>query len=133
MKRKILIVDDSLEWLSSHSTLIKKVYPELFELDFCKSAAEAILNLRESQPELVITDLEMEKVENKLYAGELLIENVQEFYPEAKILIVSAAYDIDKIAQKYNVEFASKVPFDQYLYKMQKKIAEIFQLDVEFC
>ncbi|MBQ9246804.1 hypothetical protein IJ182_11130 [bacterium] len=113
MKNKILITDDMPTWLAFHTILIKQLYGELFDITTAASAASALsiaLENRESPFSVVITDLQMENNYYPKLAGEWFVENLQTIpeYKTSKIIMISGMYNIEQIAQKYNVECISK-------------------------
>ncbi len=112
MKNRILIVDDSESWLMFHKTLIEELYGDLFELTLARSAEEAYNIVRQNinNPfNLIITDMQMEMM-YETEAGEWLIQRVKELskYYACKIVIISGMYNIQAIADKYNVDCISK-------------------------
>ncbi len=113
MRNKILIVDDTELWRSFHSGVITELYGKLFEITYAASAKEG-LNLIKQNLEfpfaVIITDLQMESDFEPKLAGEWLIENIRQVkeYDMTRIVIISAMYNIEKIAQKHNVDCISK-------------------------
>ena len=112
MKNKILIVDDSQSWLMFHKSVIEELYGDLFELTFASSAEEAytlLIQNIDSPFNMIITDMQME-MKYDVEAGEWLIQRVQELkkYFACKIVIISGIYNIQAIADKYNVDCISK-------------------------
>ncbi len=113
MLKKILIVDDTKTWLIFHKDLIEKLYGDLFEITLANSAMEAFNIIRHNIDDpfcLVITDLQMETDYEPQLAGEWLIEKIKGLkeYSTSHIVIISAMYNIEQIAEKYNVECISK-------------------------
>ena len=110
--QKILVVDDSPSWVRHHSFNIDYILKNV-EIVKAYSAKEAdkIISCNIDKPfDIIFTDMQMESDFLPLNAGEWLIKQIQ-FYPEYKnsrIIIVSASPNIDKIAQKYKVEFIPK-------------------------
>lgn len=112
MKNRVLIVDDSSSWLMFHKTLIEELYGNLFELTFAHSAEEAyslVIQNSDNPFNMIITDMQME-MKYDVEAGEWLIQRVQELrkYFACKIVIISGIYNIQAIANKYNVDCISK-------------------------
>lgn len=122
---KILVVDDSFDWLNIHSATIQAMFNEDIELVSACSAAEA-LNIyideyKETPFNLVITDLQMEADYDPMYAGEWLIKEIQTINPNQLILIVSSMFNIDIIADNFGVEYLSKrfIVSDQSNYQFK--------------
>lgn len=113
MKKKVLIVDDTLSWLKFNQNLLESLYPRMFEITVAKSAWDARMaavdNL-EMPFDLIITDLQMDNFGDDTLAGEWLIEQIQALreYSNTKILIISGMPNIKLIAEKYNVAYISK-------------------------
>jgi len=109
---KILIVDDVEGWRVFHKEQVNKLFTDA-QIDVACSATEAYSKILENitQPyEIVITDLQMEQDYTPKYAGEWLIEQVQSLsaYYKTKIVIISATYNINHIADHYNVDYIKK-------------------------
>lgn len=112
--QKFLVVDDSPSWVRHHAFNIKYILgEENVEILTAYSAREAdqILSANIDAPfDFIFTDMQMETDFLPLNAGEWVIKQAQ-FYPEYKntrIVIISASPVIDKLAEKYNVEFIPK-------------------------
>ena len=124
---KILVADDSFDWLNMHSLEMEECCGEDLELISACSASEALNIYKEEAPfDLVITDLQMESDFEPLYAGEWLIKEIQFLNPNQNILIVSACFDIDIIADTYEVEYLSKRLITADSTSYQLKLTEIF-------
>ncbi|MBQ8168712.1 response regulator [bacterium] len=111
---KILVVDDSSGWVRHHVFNIKHILgEENVEVLTAYSAREAddVFSANVDNPfNFVFTDMQMETDFLPLNAGEWVIKQAQ-FYPEYKntrIVIVSASPVIEKLAEKYGVEFIPK-------------------------
>ncbi len=110
---RILIVDDAASWRRYHEDSIKQIYKNKFDIITASSASEAneLLYSNSDNPfDIILTDMQMESDYLPLYAGEWLIEQVQNFeqYKNSRIIIISAAYNIKFIADKYGVEYIRK-------------------------
>lgn len=111
MNNRILIVDDAPSWRRYHEDVIRQIYKDKYEIETASSATEAHDIIYGDSPfDIVLTDMQMESDYLPLYAGEWLIEQIQkmEAYKNSRIIIISAAYNIKFIAEKYNVEFIRK-------------------------
>ena len=110
---KILVVDDSQGWVRHHCNNISYVMDGDVKITRAYSAKEgdAALSANIDEPfDIIFTDMQMETDFLPLNAGEWLIKQAQ-FYPEykdTKIVIVSASPVIDKLAEKYDVDFIPK-------------------------
>ena len=110
---KILIVDDTKSWLLFHKEVITDLYKDYFVISFAEDAKKALDIIKHNilNPfDLIITDLQMETDFEPKLAGEWLIEQIKSIkeYNNSKIVIISAMYNIEMIAKKYNVECLSK-------------------------
>ena len=109
---KILIVDDSKNWLDYHSFAIKELYPD-YTIETANSAHAGIAKITtniDNPYDIVITDLQMEIDFLPLYAGEWLVREIQMYkeYKNTRIIIVSATGSIKNVAEKYHVEYIPK-------------------------
>ncbi len=110
---RILIVDDTKSWLLFHKEVITDLYKDYFVISFAEDAKKALDIIKHNilNPfDLIITDLQMETDFEPKLAGEWLIEQIKSIkeYNNSKIVIISAMYNIEMIAKKYNVECLSK-------------------------
>lgn len=110
---KILIVDDTPSWSAFHADLIRSLYGNMFEITISNSAFEALNVIKQNAQnpfKIIITDLQMENMYENQTAGEWLIDNIKTVkeYHASKIVIISGMYNIEHIAQKYNVDCISK-------------------------
>ena len=124
---KILVADDSFDWLNMHSMELEECCGEDLELISACSATEALNIYKEDAPfDLVVTDLQMESDYEPLQAGEWLIKEIQFLNPNQKILLVSSRFDIDVIANQYNVDYLPKNVITSDMTSYQLKLTEIF-------
>ena len=110
--KRILIVDDSKNWLDYHSYAIKELFPD-YIIETADSAHAGIAKITaniDNPYDIVITDLQMEIDFLPLYAGEWFVRELQMYkeYKNPRIIIVSATSSIKNVAQKYNVEYIPK-------------------------
>lgn len=134
MRKKILLVDDDVAWLSSHKDIIEITYGDMFELSFASSATEALSFIENYKPDLLITDLEMESIDSGLVAGEYLIKKVVEKLPQMNIIIISGAPDIAKIAERNNIYgYIPKWSLNTYPLQLKMKLSDIFGIESEIC
>lgn len=125
--KKILVVDDSPSWVRHHIFNIKHILGEENTEILCAYSAkegDSLLSANIDKPfDIIFTDMQMEADFLPLNAGEWLIKQIQ-FYPEynnTKIVIISASPRIEKLAEKYNVDFIPKrlcetiIPYEKIL------------------
>jgi len=110
---KILITDDSANWLQHHKKCLKSFLPADTEIDTANWAKEGLdkITLNIDEPyDIIFTDMQMESDFLPLYAGEWFIKQIKTYkeYSNTRIVIISAAPDIKRIAEKYSVEFIPK-------------------------
>lgn len=113
MQERILIVDDTNSWLVFHKEVIKQLYGDIWEITVAHSAQEAIDIVRhniENPFGLIITDMQMEDAYEPKLAGEWLVEHIKSIpnYSHTPIIIISAMYNIQQIADRLGVECISK-------------------------
>lgn len=109
---KILIVDDIKGWRDYHSSVMQNMFPES-EIQTAESAKAGYDKLLENNTkpfDLILTDMQMENDFEPKYAGEWFIEQIKTFknYNKTRIVIISATYNIETIAQNYGVEYLRK-------------------------
>ena len=109
---KILIVDDIKSWRDHHFAVLRETFSDA-EFQFADSARSGYDKLLENNNapfNLILTDMQMETDFEPKYAGEWFIEQIKTFknYKRTKIVIVSAAYNINYIAEKYGVLYLRK-------------------------
>lgn len=109
---KILIVDDIKGWRDYHSQIVTKLFKdaEIITAESAKEAYDLLLEHNEQPFNIILTDMQMETDFEPKYAGEWFIEQVKNFknYSQSKIVIISAAYNIQYIAKTLEVEYISK-------------------------
>lgn len=110
--KRILIVDDSPNWVRYHEAAIAALGVDL-QIVTANSAREGVekLMLAIDKPyDIILTDMQMESDFLPLYAGEWFIKQIQfmKEYKNTKIIIISAASNIRAIAEKYGVDYIPK-------------------------
>ncbi len=110
---KILVTDDSSGWIEYHVNALRQILPAGCEIDTAKSAKEGLdkitLNI-DSPYDVIFTDMQMESDFLPMYAGEWFVKQIKTYkeYNNSRIIIISAAPNIKRIAEKYNVEYLPK-------------------------
>ena len=109
---KILIVDDIKGWRDYHASFVLELYPNA-NIIFAESAREGydlLLEHNNSPFDIILTDMQMEEDFSPKYAGEWFIEQIKTFknYVNTKVFIISAAYNIDHIANTLSVNYIRK-------------------------
>ena len=110
---KILVVDDSPNWVRHHVNYLKYIFENSVEITqaFCAKEADQFLSCNIDEPfDIILTDMQMESDFLPTEAGEWLIQQIK-FYPQyknSKIIIISASPYIQKIAEKYNIDYIPK-------------------------
>ena len=110
---KILVTDDSNGWIEYHTRALREILAEGTEIDIAKSAKEGLdkITLNIDKPyDIIFTDMQMESDFLPMYAGEWFVKQIKTYkeYKNSRIIIISAAPNIKKIAEKYNVEYLPK-------------------------
>lgn len=111
---KILIVDDSPEWIKYHLSLLNSYSgPDCFDIDFemsAKSGFNRVLKNSKTPYNLIISDLEMEEILEESYAGAWFVRNIlkREECKDSKIIIISGSHDIKEVAEEFKVDFIPK-------------------------
>lgn len=128
---RVLVADDSQGWRNFHERMLSEISPE-FEITVCEWARDAydeVFRNIKTPFDLVITDLQMESEFLPMLAGEWLTERIQELksYYKTPILMVSATYSLQKIANDYGVECLPKSIAVNDLLAYKYKISEILK------
>jgi len=110
---KILVTDDANSWIEYHVKNLNEIFGDTVETDTAQSAKEGLDKITQNVDEpynIIFTDMQMESDFLPMYAGEWFIRQIQTYpqYKNTRIIIISAAPDIKKIAEKYNVEYREK-------------------------
>ena len=110
---KVLIVDDSPNWVKYHESAVKEIYNNNVKIDVAYSAKQGVERLTASIDEpydFIFTDMQMESDFLPLNAGEWFIKQIRFFneYKNTNIIIISAVGNIKQIAEKYNVDYIPK-------------------------
>jgi len=129
---KILLVDDLAEWLKTYKNLFNQYFDYLnIELTTATSAKDGLIKILETKNfDLVITDLEMERIFDGDYAGSWLIENIlaKEDFKNTKFLILSGADDIMHVANKHKVQYIPKSTLINNPLVFKLKIQEMLEI-----
>ena len=111
--KRILIVDDIKGWRDYHSTVIREHLGgncDIVTADSAISGYDKIMENNENPFDIIITDLQMESDFEPKYAGEWFVEQIKTFknYYKTKIVIISATYNINVIADNLGVFYIRK-------------------------
>lgn len=111
--KKILIVDDIKGWRDYHSAVMNEIFAgdcEIITADSARKGYDKIMENNSSPFDIIITDLQMESDFEPKYAGEWLVEQIKTFknYYKTKIVIISATYNINIIADNLGVDYIRK-------------------------
>lgn len=116
--KKILIVDDIKGWRDYHSAVMRQLFdsPKIVTAESAREGYEKIMENNINPFDIVITDLQMENDFEPKLAGEWFVEQIKTFknYYKTKIVIVSASYNINMIAEANNVDFIRKATAKNY-------------------
>ena len=111
--KKILVVDDMSGWRDFNTNAVYEILGENAQVDEASSAEDAYNKILENNTkpyDIIITDLQMENNYEPKYAGEWLVEQIKSFpkYYRTKIIMVSASYNVRKIAESLNIDCIPK-------------------------
>ncbi|MDD3013852.1 MAG: response regulator [Candidatus Gastranaerophilales bacterium] len=110
-KLRILIVEDGAEWVKMHRKLLDEIFTENPpQVDECYSARDGFTKALSASYDLIITDLEMERIPGESCAGAWFLKNItgREQFKDTKFLIISGAYNIMDIAMIYKTDHIPK-------------------------
>lgn len=116
---KILVTDDANSWVEYHVNVLRMIFGDNAKIDTAKSAKDGLdkITLNIDEPyDVIFTDMQMESDFLPMYAGEWFVKQIKTYpqYENSRIIIISAAPDIKRIAQKHGVDYLEK-------YKCQLK------------
>ena len=129
---RFLIVADGYDWVKFHSNNISKAMPHA-QIDVAMSGLEA-LNMVSKQDknyyDIILSDMQMEEVEDELYAGIWLIKRLLASgkCKNTKIIIISAVYNIKEVARNLNVNYMSKSSLISSSQSFEYKLKELLKL-----
>lgn len=106
---RILVVDDEESILATSKTILES---QGYEVRIARDGFEALVELRRSLPDLIITDLSMPNM-----SGFELLSIVRKRFPQIAVIVISAAYSADR----------GGVIADAFLAKGQFTPEELFQ------
>lgn len=125
--KKILIVDDSQEWMNFHKNTLLEIFDDI-SITQAYSAKDGLSKALKEAFNVILCDMEMEELFDERYAGMWLIRQLkqQKHLNKTNIIAVSGAYDIEEIAKILDVKFIAKSDLlnNQLLlkYKIEEKI-----------
>lgn len=109
---KILVVDDVAGWRNYHSSILAELFTdvEIIQAESAREAYDKLLEYNDTPFDIILTDLQMESDFEPKYAGEWFIEQIKTFknYYKTRIVIISAAYNINVIADNFGVNYIRK-------------------------
>jgi len=110
--KRILIVDDSPNWLRYHEAAISAlgVDAQIVTANSAREGVEKLMLSIDEPYDIILTDMQMEPDFLPLYAGEWFIKQIKfmKEYKNTKIIIISAASNIRAIAEKYGTDYIPK-------------------------
>ena len=102
--KKILIVDDVKGWRDYHSLVLSELFPDslILKAESARKGYDLLMENNDKPFDIIISDLQMENDFEPKYAGEWFVEQVKSFksHNKAKVVIVSAAYNVKHIADQ---------------------------------
>ena len=109
---KILVVDDIVGWQNYHIEILKNMFPnaDFYRASSARESYDKLIEHNDSPFDVIITDMQMEADFEPKYAGEWFVEQIKTFsqYAKTKVVIISAAYNIEHIAKINNVLYIRK-------------------------
>jgi len=109
---KILVVDDIKGWRDYHISILSDLFSnaKFYQAESARSAYDSLFENNEVPFDIILTDMQMEEDFAPKYAGEWLIEQIKTFksYNKTRIVTISAAYNLEIIANNLGVDFIRK-------------------------
>lgn len=111
--KKILIVDDIKGWRDYHSQMMNRIFDGdciIITAESATAGYNKLLENNNSPFDIILTDLQMESDYEPKYAGEWFVEQIKTFknYVKTKVVIISATYNINVIADMLGVSYIRK-------------------------
>lgn len=127
MIKKLLVVDDSASWRMFHTSALMKIFEGNCELVTASSAQEGLklIHDNKSKPfDIILSDLQMELDFEPDSAGEWFVKQIKTLkeYNNAHIIIISAMYNIEKIASDLNVDYIRKSVISRDILPLKLKL-----------
>lgn len=123
--KRILIAEDTPQWQSFHSSMLKNYEKLHLEFDIASNAKEALelaQNSVSTPYDIILSDLQMESDFLPMMAGEWFVRQIKNIpaYVKTPVIIISAAYNIAFIAHTLSAGYLSKrsivnIPDSYYL------------------
>jgi len=108
---KILVVDDDPDMRLAIGSVLKSRSYEIVE---ARDGEEALARLKEEQPDLMLLDLLLPKMDGFAVVKE--IKNTEQRYPSVPILIISSVRE-EASHRRYELEVGHKLNIDEYIEK----------------
>lgn len=129
---KFLVVDDSRQWLNFHQNTILAMLPDA-QVDIAMSGFEGldkVLAKPEDYYDVILSDMQMEQLEEEIFAGQWLIKRLlaSKKCINSKILVVSAVFNIKEIAKNLNANYLSKSVIASNTATLEYKLKEMLKL-----
>jgi CheY-like chemotaxis protein len=129
---RFLVADDGYDWVKFHSQNIKNAMPHA-QIDIAMSGFDALnmaLKQDENYYDIILSDMQMEDVEDESYAGIWLIKRLLASgkCKNTKIIIISAVYNIKEVAKNLNVNYISKSLLISHPIAFEYKLKELLKL-----
>lgn len=109
---RFLVVDDDRGWLNHHAMVIGQIFPdaEIVLKNSAINAYQELLSQRDDYFDVILTDMQMEHVDDELFAGVWLLKQLflMDKASKAKIIIISGVYNIKTIADEFGVDYIPK-------------------------
>ncbi len=111
--KKILIVDDINGWRNYHVQVLTALFKgdcKITTADSARNGYDKLMENNNAPFDIIITDLQMESDFEPDYAGEWFVKQIKTFknYYKTKIVIISATYNINVIADNLGVSYIRK-------------------------
>ncbi len=130
MDKRVLIVDDSATWRRFHLATIKTYFPKGFvcqEADSARAGLKLINDNLNEPFDIIISDLQMEFDFEPETAGEWFVKQVKgvSAYKNTKIILISAMFNIEHIANSLDVEYLKKSTLANNNLTLRLKLEEL--------
>ena len=123
IRKRILLVDNDMDFLDAYAPVLTE---QQYHVITCKSANEALANIKEDNIQVVVTDIRM-----PVMSGIELLEEIHGLNPRLPVILMTGNSDLDlamEAIRKGAFDFIMKPLHPDYLIRSVKKAIQHYNL-----